>query len=266
MKGLQLELIPENHKDIPENILDALRALEHILEKKKQRAVLFLDEFQEIAKIKISREIEGAIRHFAQKSKHVVFIFSGSSRHMLKHMFDDKSRPLYALCDEINLERLSKENYQPYFNKVAQRTFKKNLSNEACDKIIELTECHPRYVYLLCVFLWDYCLHEKKSPDVIAVQKTWELLLQDKLKDFREVLSQKTIGQIKLLTLIALGHAKELTGQNAQAKLGVSGSAITQGLNLLEKEEYIERLPDRTYRIIDPLLKEVFIRYGADYF
>ena len=48
------------------NILSVLNAAELILSKKKQRAVIFLDEFQEITKLDNGSAFEGAIRHFAQ--------------------------------------------------------------------------------------------------------------------------------------------------------------------------------------------------------
>lgn len=266
VKGLKLELIPENHKDIPENILEALNALEHILMKKKQRAVLFIDEFQEIANIKINRAIEGAIRHFAQSSKHVVFIFSGSSRHMLMHMFGDKSRPLYALCNEINLKRLSPSDYKSYLNKVAQESWHKPLSEVVFNKIMQVTECHPRYVYNLCFNLWEDCLQKNNGPEEQNVDEAWSRLLHDKLKDTREILSKRSLGQIKILSLISLGHENEISGQFAQSKLGMSGSAIIQAVKLLEQDDYLEKQENGSYKILDPLLKSIFVQYGSDYF
>lgn len=266
VKGLKLELTPENHTDVPDNILEALNALELVLSKKKQHAVIFIDEFQEIANIPTSRAIEGAIRHFAQESKHVIFIFSGSSRHMLKHMFSDKSRPLYALCDEINLDRLSPDDYKPYLNKIAEEIWGKSLQDDVISKIMEFTECHPRYVYILCMCLWELCMQANKIPDVTYVEKAWATLIHDKLKDTREVLTKKALGQIRILSYMALGHTKEVTGQFAQSMLGISSSAIAQALKILEQEDFIDRREDDSYRIIDPLLKATLIQYGSDYF
>lgn len=266
VKGVKLELTPENHKDVPENILDALNALEHVLSKNKQHAVLYIDEFQEITYIKINRAIEGAIRHFAQESKHVVFIFSGSNRNMLKHMFGNKSRPLYALCDEINLDRLSPNDYRPYLNKIATETWSETLDDTVFNKIIDITDCHPRYIYNICMCLWEHCTPQKKSPTITEVNDVWSMMINDHLKDIREILAKRATGQIKILSLISLGYNKEITGQLAQSKLGMSGSAIVQSLKILEHDDYIEKLKDSSYRIIDPLLKATLIEYGSDYF
>jgi len=266
IKGMKLELIPENHKDVPGNILDALNALEHILAKQQQRVVLFLDEFQEIAKLENSLAFEGAIRHFAQASKYIVFIFSGSSRHMLKHMFGDHSRPLYALCKEIYLDRLPANEYKAYLDKIAQKTWHANLSESAFHEIIALTQCHPRYVYSLCMYLWDLKEQSKVGPSAEDVQAVWLMLMQERVKDFREILQKRSQGQIKILSLLALKYTNEITSQDSQAKLGVSSSAIVQSLRHLEEEDYIERLEKSSYRIIDPMLTAIFLDYGADYF
>jgi predicted AAA+ superfamily ATPase len=266
VRGIKLEIIPEHHHDIPENILEALNALEFVLNKKKQRAVLFIDEFQEIANIKIAQAIEGAIRHFAQASRRVVFIFSGSSQHMLKHMFGDKSRPLFALCHEISLARLPPKHYKTYLNKVAHKTWKTALHEEVFARIMAYTECHPKYVYNLCIYLWEYCESFKNGPRVQDVDTIWNNMVQDKIKDTREILNARSTGQIKILAFIALNLTKELTGQLAQSKLGMSGSAITQALRLLEADDYLERLTDGSLRIIDPLLKTTLLEYSTDYF
>lgn len=266
IKGVKLELIPEHHKDIPSNILEALSALEHILAKTKQRAVIFLDEFQEIARLENSKAIEGAIRHFAQASKYVVFVFSGSSRHMLKHMFGDESRPLYALCKEINLDRLPPEEYKIYLNKIAHKTWGKYLPHETFDKIIDLTQCHPRYVYSLCMYLWDYKESDPQGPLARDVVTVWDLIMTERMKDFREILLKRAQGQIKILSLLALNDIQELSSQYAQSKLMLSSSAIVQALKILEDDDYVERLDTGGYRIIDPLLKATLIRYGSAFF
>ena len=267
IKGVKLEITPEHHKDIPGNILEALNALEHILAKTNQRVVLFLDEFQEIAKLANSTAIEGAIRHFAQASKHVVFIFSGSSRHMLKHMFDDESRPLYALCKEINLDRLPAEDYQEYLNKIAHKTWGVDLSTDTFNKIMELTTCHPRYVYSLCMYLWDYKETSSQGPHAVDVLTVWNMIMTERMKDFREILLKRSPGQIRILSLLAIEEDRQqLSGQQSQSKLTLSSSAIVQALKILEQDDYIERLETGGYRIIDPMLKATLVHYDADYF
>ena len=90
--------------------------------------------------------------------------------------------------------------------------------------------------------------------------------MQEKRKDMRELLARRAISQVKILALIALGHNTEITGQLAQSKLSLSGSAITQAVRILEHDDYVEKAADGSYQIIDPLLKATLAHAGSDYF
>ncbi|MEM1244589.1 MAG: ATP-binding protein [Pseudomonadota bacterium] len=261
IRGIKLELIPNNLKTVPENIIDVFSALEFILTKKKTKAVIFIDEFQEIATTNSGKAIEGAIRHFAQESKHVVFVFSGSNCKMLKKIFADRSRPLYSLCDEIRLERIAAPYYVTYLNKVAKKTFGKKLVAEVIELILTLTERHPKYVYVLCAEVWLRC--DKKLPSVHEVQKAWYEFVLQKTKDIRLELSNRSHTQIKLLIEIAKGNAANLSAKENLMRLELTSSAIVQALKVLEQLDYIEQLDSGQYRIIDPVIKSTLIyAYG----
>jgi AAA+ ATPase superfamily predicted ATPase len=253
VKGFQLELVPNDLKTVPQNVLDVLEALEFILKKKKKKAVIFIDEFQEILETKSGKAIEGAIRHFAQESEHVVFIFSGSNRKMLKKVFNDRSRPLYSLCDEIRLDRIDASYYQTYLKKVSQKTFGQELPDNVIDSILNLSDRHPRYVYLLCTEIWLQC--ENKLPTVKDVEAAWQEYIVQKYKDTRVELSGRTHTQVKLLYAIATGNNAQLSGKENLLELGLTSSGVVQALKVLEELDYVERLATGEYRMIDPLIK-----------
>lgn len=259
VKGLSLELTPDSSVEVAENILDALNAAEHVLKKKKQKAVLFIDEVQEIAKVSMSRSIEGAIRNFAQQAKYLVIIFSGSNRHMLVHMFNDESRPLYDLCDRINLDRLTPKDYESYLDMVSNKTWKKPMDKKVFEQIISISECHPKIVYILCKKLWDYCTSKEIIPTVKNVNYVWNEHISLKLKDIRVLLSKLSSGQLSVLIEIALSEYKHITSKAMQLKLGITGSAIVQAIAVLEKLDFIEQLSLNRYRIIDPSIKSVLL-------
>ena len=261
-----IELGIENTKknDVPENILAALQLAEHVLAGQNKKAVIFIDEIQEIDHLDIGFQIEGAIREFAQKSKHLVFIFSGSNRRMLLHMFDDKAMPLYELCERITLEHVSEEDYYIYLNKIAKKTWDKPLANTTFNEIMLLSERHPRRVYNLCFQLWRNCEENKNEPSEQNVRETWDEYVLQRLKDVRYNLAKLTRGQLTILTLIAVGITKELTGKEAQHQTNLASSTITIALNALEDNDYVERLGKGDYRILDPLVKSVLANYEKE--
>ncbi len=265
IKGLSLEFSPESNDDVAQNILDALRSTEHILSKKKQIALLFIDEAQEIAKVEHNITIEGAIRHFAQESKYLVLIFSGSNRHMLAHMFSDNVRPLYDLCEQLKLERISPDLYREYFDYVAMQTWNKPLDSQVSTRIIEISQCHPKTVYLLSKQVWDHAQFNNRMPIQTDVDTVWDAYIDLKLKDTRYLLKNRSVSQIKLLTTIAIGDNRELSGKKFQQKFNLTSSAIIQSLSLLEQDDMIERIPDSCFRIIDPVIAATLERYNRDY-
>ncbi len=264
--GVSLELIPEQKEDVPENILEALDAVEHILSKSRQKAVLFIDEFQEITKLKETKAIEGAIRNFAQRSKHLTFIFSGSNRHLLGEMFFDRARPFYELCDVIQLDRIPKQLYVKYLKQVSKRTWGKVLADDVIDEILALTERHPYRVYDFCKTIWDHCANHDKSLTKQEVIDIWNKYIFANRKSIRAMLTRQSIGKLKLLTLISFGYTTTLTSRRIQRLVNLSGSAITQNLSSLAEEDMIEKTPEGEYHVIDPLIKWTLQKYNNDYF
>lgn len=257
-----LELIPDENSNAADNIYTAFLLLDELLGKKKSKAVFFIDEIQELSKIEESFQIEGALRDFAQRSKNLTFIFSGSNRRLLVDMFNNREKPLYELCDQMTLEKLPKEVYVSYFDLVAVETWGEKLSSESIDKIFQLTERHPRRVYNLCFYLWRLNENKKIAPKSNEVQEAWNYFVGKRLKNTRDALSSLSKGQLKVLAYIALDHHEELSGQRAQRELMLASSSITRFIKILEDEDYIE-VKNNHAHIIDPLIKEVLSKYES---
>ena len=258
--GLNIELIPDKESDTTTNIMESLQLLENILKKKKIKACFFIDEFQEIGKLDESRGIEGAIRHVAQNTEYLTFIFSGSNRHILDNMFHDCSRPLYKLCDTIEIERIHQKHYIPFLNKIAKLTWKSELDENVIMSIFNRTELHPYYINALCSILW----REKIPPKQQDVEKVWhDYILQEKSKTAKELTNLST-SQKRLLISIAKGDNKEITGKTSLRKLDLSSGAVIKALNYLERNDYIAKNSDGYYHVIDPLLKSSLILFYPD--
>lgn len=88
MEGTQVHVQFARVKNSPaKNILSSLKKLDDFLRSKNKTAVIFIDEFQRLAQVSKSTTIEGALRHIAQSSKNIMFVFSGSNRHLLVILF-----------------------------------------------------------------------------------------------------------------------------------------------------------------------------------
>jgi len=261
-KGIaEIELTPENENDIADNIFTVLSLLDETMLNLDKKIVLFLDEIQEIDLLDEGKQIQGAIREFAQQSKNVVFIFSGSNRRLLHHMFDDDSMPLYELCERIKLERIDAEDYCKYLNKVAQETFGRVLDEVVLEAIFTISERHPKRIYNLCYQLWLTDI--KGSFTTQDVQQCWDKFVQLRLDDTRSKLSKLNLSQLKVLILIALDFEQAMTGKQAQQKLDLSSAAITVAIKVLQEKDFIVRGDDNRFKFLDPLYKSVLSRYES---
>lgn len=254
-RDVHLELIPDKDSDAATNIMHALLALESVLARKRQHAVLFIDEFQEIGMLPSAKALEGAIRTVAQETKYLLLVFSGSNRHLLTYIFDDKTRPLYLLCERIILDRIHEKDYIGFIQKIAAKTWKKPITMETLSAIFAFSERHPYYVNALCNGLWK--IYEQKSlpPDVSAVKKIWQEYIYTERTRISRELTHLSFGQRKILTTIAFGHTTEVTGKNFLQKVGITGPSVISALDVLEENDLIGRKEDGSYFIIDPLMK-----------
>ena len=254
-----VELTPDDSDDVAGNIYTALTVLESTLNDLGKKAVLFFDEVQEIDLLDDGRQLQGAIREFAQISQHVVFIFSGSNRRLLHHMFDDSSMPLYELCEREQLHKISVNTYRAYLNHVASKTFDSPIDDSVLEAIFSITERHPKRVYNLCYQLWND--HPEGNYTVDIVKEAWDSLLKMRVKDVRGKLSNLNNSQLAVLTFIATGNDTLVTSRDAQNKVNLSSAAIVKAIRYLEDEDFIEKHVEGNFALIDPLIKDVLVKY-----
>lgn len=168
-------------------------------------------------------------------------------------MVDDRTRPLYMLCDRINLGRIEASYYQNYINRVSKTTWGQSLGKTVLQLIFSITERHPYYMNALCNKIWAQ--RKNKPPIQSEVKLIWhDYVMQEESKTAKE-LSLLSELQKKLLVLIANGQTHSLTSQAVVKQTNVSSAAITKALKMLDERDYLSKNIDGSYYMIDPLLK-----------
>ena len=250
--GIKLVLEAAANTSPTENICEALQVLNAVLEKKEQKAVLLIDEFQEVERVAKDHGIEGAIRHVAQETQYFSIIFSGSKRHLLKSMFNDRNKPLYRLCDEIILPRISGVHYIEFIQAFAVKRWHHKIPTDAFREIMLITEKHPYYINALLRLLFAM----GSAPSQEEVLEQWHNLAERKKQDLFHETDHLSITQRKLLIAIANGVDQELTSKEFLSGHKLASSTVTKSLKELLEEDFIEKLNNR-YCLVDPLLKTV---------
>lgn len=251
---VSLKLAPKNQLNSAVIISEALLLLEKLLLEKNKKAIIFLDEFQEIDKINKQIGIEGAFRTAAQEMQCVSLIFSGSVRSLLLRMFEDENRPLYKLCRKIRLERIHASDYEKHIQKIALNTWHQKLAHETFENIMFLSNRHPYYVNYLCDVLWESC---SRFPTKQDVDHAWREVVAEEWSDALRELSNLPIGQRRLLKYLANNNSNKIQSQETCIVLSMSSSSIASAAHVLVEKDYIEQDSIGHYHVINPLLLAV---------
>lgn len=254
--------------DPVDQVFTGLQALARLAKEQGKKLVFFIDEFQDIQEARSSKSIQGAIRHVAQETSEVVFIFSGSNRRLLLELFDNKSKPLYMLCDMLSIERMSSDDYRPHLQKLFKKRWDKELPAFIFEKIMSLTELHPYYVNLLCNEIWKIA----KTPELEDVFNCWQTCYDTHEDRLIADLEKLTIKQQDILKALALNPTVEPTGQSFISVSKVPGSSIGQTIKLLlnkdmvykvkRVDEAVPQLELNQFRVLDPLLAFALKKYA----
>jgi len=267
--GFQITLAHESGVANPaDQIVDALENLSELAASQKQKIILFIDEFQDVIQVPSAKSIEGAIRHVAQSTQFLVFIFSGSTRNLLLELFDDSKKPLYKLCDKIMIDRISADHYLPYLQKAAKKRWGNIISDDIILRILTITELHPFYINMLCNELWK----NNQAPTINFVSTAWQKCYEQEERWTVSEIEKLTNNQQELLKSLALQPTSEPTSQQFIALTGLSTASVRLALNALIEKDMAHQikkedpllpfLKSGEYRVLDPLIAYALRRYA----
>lgn len=238
-------------------ITKSLEQLDNLLGKLGVTAVLFMDEFQQIGTIHDHYVIEASIRSQAQVSKNLVFIFSGSNRQMLLNMFDDKSRPLYNMCDHIVLDRIHELDYYKYIQKVAKARWGGVLVDDIIDSIFYYSQRHSYYLNVLCSSLWRL----RAAPKLVSqVEDAWlDYVNKQEYRVYKEILQLSAV-QRTILALLSIEPFSQPTSKNVLLNIRASSTGASVATSSLLERDWIYKDSRGFFNILDPVVANIIGR------
>ncbi len=251
--GLSVEFARKNKKPV-DTILSALEKLDAYAKKIKVNVIIFLDEFQIVSEVAKNTAVEAAIREAVQKASHVTYVFSGSNRHLIEEMFNDKKRPFYKLCDTITLGRIEENDYKTYINKAAKKQWRQELKENVLETIFKLTERHSYYVNKLCSLLCQ----KTGVPIENDVEYCWSEYVAESKSSIERELSLLTLNQRRLLIHLSNeeGIIEPFSKQYTQ-EWDISATSSHRAMQSLLEKDYILVDSKGQYCVLDPLIKKV---------
>ena len=253
--GQRLKLNPEE-KTHEETIMKLLLSLDEAAGALKKKIIFVVDEFQQIAVLDKAHSLEASIRHAVERSQHVFYIFSGSNRTLVEEMFKNKNRPLYHLCDEMKIGRISEKYYDPFIIQAAKKRWpKEKLPEVSIKTILTLTARHPYYLNRLCRMLWDGAV----PPDTDKIVFLWNQYVESQKVDWvSDMLSQLTPNQRAVLAALAKEPTKELLNKEFLGNLKMAASSVQRTVGSLLKNDLIyKNQEDGLYHVLNPVVLSV---------
>ena len=251
LSEVELSLEVSRRKEKPAYVvLDILERLEHLAEKTDKKIILFFDEFQCIGEITPDQAMESVLRQVAQLTKTISFIFSGSNRHLLNQLFEDRNRPFYKLCEKITLDRISQEAYTKHIQKAWDTT----ISDRIFECLFNYSENHPYYLNLLC----SRILVANKQLTVESIEHTWHQYVMEERSSVASEIELLSKNQRKLLTVLSrIGGTEQPLGSTFIQKANMPKATIDQSLTFLARKDYVFKDEHGYFRVLDPLIKTV---------
>lgn len=248
--GQKLEVTATRSPDT--SIVDLLIGLDAVAKECNKRVVVCLDEFQQVGLLKEHHSLEASIRHAVEISTNVTYMFSGSSRHLLRQMFSSKSRPLYHLCEIMEIDRIKEDTYFSILFKRAITRWGTSIKEAVISEILSLTKCHPYYVNALCRQIWKL----EESPAVNIVQKTWFGYINTQKNWIRDDLVNLTPNQRNIIGALAYAPTAEPYGNEFVRHLNIGASSIKKSLSILLRKDFVYKDSNNgKFRVLDPVVE-----------
>jgi hypothetical protein len=213
------------------------------------RALIVLDEFQDIVKVK---DMDALLRSHIQFQGEVAsFVFSGSEPGLMRQLFEERERPLYGQAVPMRLERLADADIAAY---VADRFRSSGRSvGEALNPLIASAKGHPQRAMLLAHRLW-----REVEPGAAGTLGDWnaahEAALAELQPEFDAHWRRLPASEQRALRAVVAGGGSPFQ-QRVLDRLELRKSTARAALGALAARAEVEQ-SGAGYRLVDPLFDE----------
>jgi hypothetical protein len=213
------------------------------------RALIVLDEFQDITKVK---EMDAILRSHIQFQGEVAsFVFAGSEPGLMRELFEDKERPLYGAAVPIRLGRLADPDIAAFI--IARFRETGRSVGDALNPLVAAAQGHPQRAMLLAYRLW-----EEVAPDGTATLADWRrahtAALGELQPEFDANWRRLATTEQKALRAVIAGVGSPFQ-KRVLERLDLAKSTARASLRSLVANATVERQED-AYVVVDPLFAE----------
>ena len=246
--------------DIDETIERLLELPQEIAAEHGMRAVLVLDEFQEV--VRLDRSFPNLMRAVFQRQPEVGHVYLGSKRHVLDRIFNDRNEPFWRSAKRLEIGTIPPAKFAPHIRARFAAT-DKGVTDDALARILEITGGHPYGTQQLAYHVWELVpTGHHALPD--DVERALEQVLRSEHGHFSRIWDDATEHE-RLLMLALAEEPSRLYSTAYQRRHDLASSShVQRAVKALVREEVVGRDDEGDYCIIEPFLSEWLAREQAD--
>ena len=223
-----------------------------------KRAVIVLDEFQEVGELLPDDRFERVMRSVIQGHTRVSYVFLGSRYHMLRRMFTDHNRPFYKSALTVLLDKPPlEESVRFVVSRFESGGIK--ISEDVAALLVAKAENIPYFIQQIGFEVFRVAKDTlKKKVDEADVSSAYVRLAGLNRDQYEQLMLTFSMAQKKLLVALARERTREFDdAYRRRHRLGPSSTVNSSKRKLLE-DGHIEQSAAEC-RIADPFFAE-FLR------
>jgi hypothetical protein len=213
------------------------------------RALIVLDEFQDITKVK---EMDALIRSHIQFQGEVAsFVFAGSEPGLMRELFEQGDRPLYGQAVPMRLGRLADADIAAYIAARFRET--KRSVGEALNPLVGTARGHPQRAMLLAHRLWA-TIDVGGTAALADWTRAHEAALSELQPEFDANWRRLSTSEQKALRAVVAGGGSPFQ-KRVLEQLDLPKSTARAALQALLANATVEQETE-DYILVDPLFAE----------
>lgn len=254
--GPRLTLAPATSSGSPADhglLLEELLALpDRIATETGAPVLVVLDEFQDL--LVAGPGLDARLRAVIQHQEDVAYVFAGSEPSLMARMFERHEAPFFGQAEPLTLSPLPIETT---IEEVERRFGELDLDpGDAAAELVEVAAGHPQRTMLVCHLLARQLTEPAGAPE--DADDLVDLVLTEALHQTAEIhaAAMAPLTRTQRIVLGEIAHGRAPTSGALAERQGVTRGAFHQALeSLLGTGQLLARDGERTWRLIDPLLR-----------
>ncbi|MCL2435573.1 MAG: ATP-binding protein [Lentimicrobiaceae bacterium] len=238
--------------EVNETVISQLLDMPELLAGKNKRVIVFFDEFQEVSKLK-NINFEALLRSKVQQQQKTNYLFFGSKTHILKEMFNDKSKAFYNSASQISMGTIPQQETIAFLR---EKFYLSNIyiDDEIAKYLISVAADIPHYIQLLASEIWQNMINNQTSVTKTIVDECAHKILMLKSDYYFELFENRSQNQKKLLKALSYERKNIFSADYINKHRLSAASTLQRSVKELINNGIIEKNGDE-YFITDPFFR-----------